>query len=315
MANKKICLLGGGGFVGHHLASLLAEHGHTITIPSRRREQVKALLVLPGVEVVETDIHDPTRLAALVADHDAVINLVGILHGDHKAFIHAHVKLPHKAMAACRATGVKRYLHMSALGADPASQSFYQHSKGEGERLVLESARSHDLNVTVFRPSVIFGPGDSFLNLFADLLRLAPIVPLANARARFQPVHVIDVARAFADSLDDPATFGQAYNLCGPKAYTLEELVGLVARTLELKRLILPLGPGASLLFARAMELKPGRKLMTRDNHYAMQVDNVCPEGFPARFGQPLALEASLDYLTQAGPQRNFDHYRDLAGR
>lgn len=315
MPDKKICILGGGGFVGHHLTGLLARRGYPVTIPTRRRERVKDLLVLPTVEVVETDIHDPARLASLIAGHDAVINLVGILHGSHKDFIRNHVKLPHKVMEACRTAGVGRLLHMSALGADTASKSFYQHSKGEGERLVLEPSRSHDLNVTVFRPSVIFGPGDSFLNLFAGLLRMAPVVPLANAGARFQPVHVSDVARAYADSLEDSATFGQAYNLCGPSAYSLEELVKLVARTLGLKRTILPLGPGASQLFAWMMEFKPGRKLMTRDNHYAMQTDNVCPEGFPARFGQPLPLEINLDYLTHAGPRRDYDRYRDFAGR
>ncbi|TCJ16337.1 complex I NDUFA9 subunit family protein [Parasulfuritortus cantonensis] len=314
MLNKNVCILGGGGFVGRHLASQLAARGWRITVPARQRQRAKDLLVLPGIEVVQTDVHDPEVLARLCAGQDAVINLVGILHGSERAFTAAHVELPAKAMAACQAAGVRRFLHMSALGADPASRSLYQRSKGEGERRVLDLGRQYGIDVTVFRPSVIFGPGDSFLTLFAGLLGMAPVVPLANAGTRFQPVHVVDVARAFADAVGDPESHGQAYNLCGPEVYNLAQLVGLVAATLGLKRLILPLGAGASYWFARAMELKPGTKLMTRDNHYAMQTDNVCPDGFPARFGQPRGLAASLDYL-RGGRQDQYDGYRTVAGR
>jgi len=315
MLNKNICILGGGGFVGHQLCARLAAQGWRITVPTRRRQRINDLLVLPSVDVVEANIHDPATLTQLFDGQDVVINLIGILHGSHKDYIRSHVKLPHKVMDACRAAGVRRLLHMSALGADTASKSFYQHSKGEDEKLVLEPGRGHDLDVTVFRPSVIFGPGDSFLNLFAGLLKLAPVVPLANAGARFQPVHVADVARAYAEAIDDPDTFGQAYNLCGPKVYSLEQLVRLVADTLGLKRTLLPLDAGLSYWFARLMELKPGRKLMTRDNHYAMQTDNVCPNGFPARFGTPRTLEASLDYLRGNGNRGHYNAYRETAGR
>ena len=309
----KICILGGGGFVGRNLVSQLARHGHRITVPTRQRQRAKDLLVLPDIEVVETDIHDLAKLGRLLAGQDTVVNLVGILHGSRQAFERAHVELPAKVVAACRANGVRRLLHMSALGADGGSRSVYQQSKAGGEKRVL---MAKDLDVTVFRPSVIFGPGDNFLNLFADLLELAPVVPLANGHARFQPVHVADVARAFALAVGDPATFGQAYNLCGPKAYTLAELVRIVADTLGLKRAVVPLNPSLSYLFARLMELKPGRKLMTRDDHYAMQVDNVCPEGFPGLFGTPAALEGRLDYLVgRDGIRGRYDLFRSRAGR
>lgn len=309
----KICILGGGGFVGRNLVSQLARRGHRITVPTRQRQRAKDLLVLPDIEVVETDIHDLAKLGRLLAGQDAVVNLVGILHGSRQAFEYAHVELPAKVVAACRANGVRRLLHMSALGADGGSRSVYQQSKAGGEKRVL---MAKDLDVTVFRPSVIFGPGDNFLNLFADLLELAPVVPLADGHARFQPVHVADVARAFALAVDDPATFGQAYNLCGPKAYTLAELVRIVADTLGLKRAVVPLNPSLSYLFARLMELKPGRKLMTRDDHYAMLVDNVCPEGFPGLFGTPAALEGRLDYLVgRDGIRGRYDLFRSRAGR
>jgi NADH dehydrogenase len=312
---KKICILGGGGFVGHHLASQLAAQGHRVLVPTRRRNRIKDLTVLPTVDLVEADIHEQHELEHLFQGADAVINLVGILHGGQKDFVRNHVKLPHKAMEACRSAGVGRFLHMSALGADTASRSFYQHSKGEGERLVLEPGRGHDLDVTVFRPSVIFGPGDSFLTMFAQMLQVAPVVPLAGAASRFQPVYVEDVARAFVMSLADPATFGQAYNLCGPKVYTLQQLVEAVAATLGLRRTVIPLGSTASYWLARALELKPGAKIMTRDNYYAMQVDNVCPDGFPARFGAATALESVIGYLQEAAPRRAYDAFRANAHR
>jgi uncharacterized protein YbjT (DUF2867 family) len=324
MTIQNVCILGGGGFVGHHLVAMLAARGINIRVPARRREAVKDLLVLPTVEVVETDIHDSSSLKKLFGGMDAVINLVGLLHesnsgkGDGQqarrgSFQHAHVELPRKVVHACKDAGVSRLLHMSALGAEASSPSAYQRSKAAGEALVMQI--SGKLDVTVFRPSVIFGPGDSFLTLFADLLKMAPVIPLAGAEARFQPVFVGDVARAFADALELPVSFGQRYNLCGPKVYSLAELVRLTAASLDLCRAIVPLGQNASYWFARMMELKPGAKIMTRDNHYAMLTDNICPDGFPSLFGQPASLESVIGYLKEADPRREYMAYRIRAGR
>jgi uncharacterized protein YbjT (DUF2867 family) len=323
MTIQNVCILGGGGFVGHHLVAMLAARGINIRVPARRREAVKDLIVLPTVEVVETDIHDPVSLNALFDGMDAVINLVGLLHesasgeGEGQSarrgsFAHAHVELPRKVVQACRAAGVRRLLHMSALGANTESRSAYQRSKAAGEALVMQA---DDLAVTVFRPSVIFGPGDSFLTMFADLLKLAPVVPLAGGNARFQPVFVGDVARAFADALDLPESHGQRYNLCGPRVYSLAELVQMTAKTLDLCRVVVPLGQTPSYWFAMLMELKPGAKIMTRDNHYAMLTDNVCPAGFPALFGKATALESVIGYLKETDPRRNYTGYRSHAGR
>lgn len=322
MTIQNVCILGGGGFVGQHLVALLAARGLNVRVPARRRDAVKDLLVLPTVEIVETDIHDPASLNALFSGMDAVINLVGLLHESNAgkndgpqarrgSFRHAHVELPRKVVQACADAGVHRLLHMSALGADVNSRSAYQRSKAAGEALVMQA----DIDITVFRPSVIFGPGDSFLALFADLLKLAPVVPLAGANARFQPVFVGDVARAFADALDRPETCGQRYNLCGPTIYSLAELVRLTASSLGMNRVVAPLGENASYWFARLMELKPGKKIMTRDNHYAMLTDNVCPDGFPALFGTPTALESVIGYLREADPRRSYGAYRRFARR
>jgi uncharacterized protein YbjT (DUF2867 family) len=324
MTIQNVCILGGGGFVGHHLVALLAARGLNIRVPARRREAVKDLIVLPTVEVVETDIHDPASLKNLCNGMDAVINLVGLLHESDSgksdnaqarrgSFQHAHVELPRKVVQACKEAGVPRLLHMSALGAEQNSRSAYQRSKAAGEALVMQAAG--ELAVTVFRPSVIFGPGDSFLSMFADLLKIAPVVPLAGGNARFQPVFVGDVARAFADALDLPESHGQSYNLCGPKVYTLAELVRLTAASLDMCRVIVPLGETPSYFFAMLMELKPGQKIMTRDNHYAMLTDNVCPDGFPSLFGKATALESVIGYLKEADPRRGYMAYRTRAGR
>jgi NADH dehydrogenase len=311
MAQSSICVLGGGGFVGSHLVALLSARGHRVVVPTRRRERCKPLFLLPGVEVVEANVNDPAILKGLFVGMDAVINLVGILHERPPVeFQCSHEQLPRKVAEACVSLGVTRLLHMSALSASADSRSRYQRSKHAGEVAVLGTK---NLRATVFRPSVIFGPGDSFLTLFAGLLKLAPVLPLAGASARFQPVYVGDVARAFADALDDRASYGRALDLCGPRVYTLAELVELTAASLGLKRCVLPLGATASYWFARLMELKPGSKLMTRDNHYAMLSDNVC--GADQNCAGATPLESVIGYLREADARRSYMRFRAHAGR
>lgn len=215
---ENVCVLGGSGFIGRHICEVLAAKGYRLRVPTRRRERVKHLTVLPTVELVEADIHDPRTLSWCLRGQHAVINLVGILHGN---FQQVHVELPRKVVGACKAQGVQRLLHMSALNADVNGPSDYVRSKGQGEIVVRESGLAY----TVFRPSVVFGPGDRFLTVFARMQSMAPIVPLACANARFQPVYVEDVAAAYAAALEDPEAIGAAYDLCGPKVYTLRELV------------------------------------------------------------------------------------------
>ncbi|MDO9465998.1 MAG: complex I NDUFA9 subunit family protein [Thiobacillus sp.] len=345
MKIERICILGGSGFVGTHLVSQLAARGLEVRVLSRRREMAKELILLPTVEVVEADVHDQQELIRQFRGMDAVINLVGILHertvgrvdlpsarcGD---FQHTHIELTRKVIHAMGEAGVHRLLQMSALGADPNARSAYQRSKGIGEALVREAGRHHiehenwylngpkfihgyGLNATIFRPSVIFGRGDSFLSMFASLLKVFPILPLASAGARFAPVHVEDVARAFTDSLDNPATYGQSYDLCGPRAYTLQELVRYVGDVTGKRRSIVPLGKWMSYFQAWAMEFKPGSKLMTRDNYYAMSTDNVCAGGWPSVFDfQPATLEAvAPEYLRPGTPRARYEGYRESARR
>jgi NADH dehydrogenase len=279
-------ILGGAGFLGRHLAAELARRAVEVTVPSRRRERAKHLIVLPAVDVVEADINAPGVLERLARGRDAVINLVGILHGN---FERAHVELPKAIVAACRASGVPRLLHVSALGAAPDAPSEYQRSKARGEQVVLGA---EGLAVTVFRPSVVFGPEDRFLNTFACLARYLPVLALACPQARFQPVYVGDVARALAEALDEPEAHGKRYDLCGPREYTLKALVEYACAATGRHRLVLGLPPSLSYLQARLLEWSPG-PLMTRDNYHSMQVPNVCAKDCTLPFGlAPTALEA-----------------------
>lgn len=319
MPCAKVLIIGGSGFVGSHIAHRLAARGTTVRIPTRRRERVRHLLTLPHTEVVEADVHNPADLERLVGGCDAVINLVGILHGGHgapysSAFERAHVTLPEKLVAACRAGGVRRLVHMSALGADPQGASQYQRSKGDGEAAVRAAADT--LDATIFRPSVIFGRGDSFLTLFAGLVDLFPVLPLANSEALFQPVWVSDVAEAFVRSLDDRSSHGQCYDLCGPERYTLRQLVETVARLRGRCGCILPLPDAIGRIQAGLMELLPN-PLMSVDNIESMTVPNVC--GPACRFPfdiTPRALSAvAPTYLGNTSPRSRYADARQRARR
>lgn len=285
MSKHKIVVLGGTGFVGRHLTARLCALGHEVTIITRRRERHRDLLVLPTVQVIEGDVHNPALLQNEFQGHDTAINLVGILNEaghDGRGFERAHAELPAKVIAACRASGVTRLLHMCALKASEDAPSHYLRSKARGEALVLAAK---DLQVTSFRPSVIFGPDDSFTRRFAGLIRLAPIMfPLACPQARFQPVFVEDVAQAFIHALDQRQCFGQAYELCGPTVYTLRELVQTIADLIGVKTRIVGLSDGLSRLQARVLEYFPG-KPFSLDNYRSLQIDSVCDRGFPPVLG------------------------------
>lgn len=316
---KNILLIGGSGFVGGHVARRLAAQGHRVTVPTRHRERARHLIVLPTVEVVETDVHDDARLAELVAGQDAVINLVGILHSRYGLpygpdFARAHVELPSRIAAACRAAGVRRLIHVSALNADSNGPSQYLRSKGEGEAVLREAGAALDL--TIFRPSVIFGPEDSFLNLFARLQRLAPVMPLGNPQARFQPVYVEDVAQAIVACLDRRDAVGQAYCCCGPRVYTLAELVRYVGGQIGKPRPIIALPEALARIQAGLLELLPNPP-MSVDNLDSMDVDSVCPGGELLPFGaMPAALEAvAPEYLAASTPRYRYYGYRLKAHR
>ncbi len=314
MNMQGVCILGGTGFVGRHLIYRLAERGYRVRVLTRRRECHRDLLVLPSLELIEADIHDPQVLAQHFAGCEAVINLVGILnekgHNGH-GFYRVHVELTHKIADACHKQNIKRLLHMSALNADARQGlSFYLRSKGQGEDF-LHNAQN--LHVTSFRPSVIFGPEDSFFNRFAKLLKIAPwLFPLACPNARFAPVYVDDVAQAFAHALQDRHSFGRRYDLCGPHTYTLKQLVEYTASVIGVRRRVIGLSDFLSRWQARIFEYLPG-KPFSWDNYQSLKIDSVCGGDLP--FGiQPTPLEAVVPgHLTHHTSKSRYAAYRSHA--
>ena len=305
--------------MGGHLCAELARRHLQIRVLTRRKERCRHLLVFPTLELVETDIHYASRLNVQFRDCDAIVNLVGILNegpGANHRFEEAHELLPAKVTEACQFNGIKRLLHMSALGADPKGPSNYLRSKAAGE----EAAHAAELDgtaVTSFRPSVIFGSDDDFFNRFASLLILSPLVfPLACPNSRLAPVYVGDVCRAFADSLEDKATFGKRLELCGPRSYTLKELVEYTASVLGLRRKIIGLNDGLSRLQARLLERLPG-KPFSYDNYLSLSKDSVCSHnGFEQLGISPRAIEAiAPSYLGNQNRTSRYQNLRTTAGR
>ena len=313
MQRLNVALLGGSGFVGSHVAHCLDGAGYKVRVLTRKRESAKHLILLPNVEVVECDIRDDEALRQGLKGADAVINLVGILHERRGArFYDIHAEFPRRVVEACRHQSITRLLHVSALRAGPHAPSLYLRTKGEGEAAVRKSG----LQWTLFKPSVVFGSGDSFMTLFARLARRMPVLFRACPDARSQPVWVEDLARAVVLSLDHPATLGQTYNLCGPRQYTLRELVAYAASCAGARPRIIGLNRILSKLQATFMELLP-IQLMTRDNVRSMQIDSICDCDFPAVFEiVPTPLEAvAPSYLQGDTPRAGYLRFRTFAGR
>ena len=279
MLIKKIAILGGTGFVGQSLCNRLSKDGYKLKVPTRNREYNRDnLILLPNLELIETDIHNSDDLKELLIDCDAVINLVGILNekrNNGKGFRKVHVELVKNLISICKVHGIRRILQISALGADAKNgKSFYLKTKGEAEKLLRSN--SVGIKTTILKPSVIFGKKDSFFNRFAKLLKICPFFfPLACYKTKFSPIYVLDVVEMIANSINDPNSHNKSYQLCGPKTYSLENLVKFTSETLDLKCVIIPLNNTLSYFQARVFDFLPNKPFST-DNYLSAQTDSIC---------------------------------------
>ena len=313
-----IVILGGTGFLGTRLVARLIKEGHRVTVLSRDREQHKHLLVLPGLTLQNCDVYDESQLSEHLRGKDVVVNLVGILNErgfGGGGFRRAHTELTRMVLQAGRSAGVTRLLQVTALQASVDAPSYYLRSKGEAERLIRESWPG--LEWTIFQPSVMFGPGDSFLNRFANLLASLPLViPLARPNARFQPVLVDDVIEALLRCLRGGPCVRQTYELGGPEVYTLREIVELVAKLTGRRRWIVGLPDFAGRLQGLVMDFVPGRPFSS-DNFRSLTVDSVCKvDGFAKLGIKPQSMLASArQYLGAFEDNARLSHNRAAAGR
>jgi uncharacterized protein YbjT (DUF2867 family) len=320
MLIKRIAILGGTGFVGQSLCNRLSREGYKLKVLTRSREYHREnLILLPELDLVQTDIHNPERLKFHLADCDAVINLVGILNekgNSGKGFKQAHVELAEKIIRACEENGIHRLLQMSALNADATNgKSHYLRTKGEAED-ILHSNKA-GIHVTSFRPSIIFGRDDSFFNRFANLLKMTPLFfPLACYGTKFAPIYVLDVVEMMSRSIKDPDSYGQKYQLCGPKTYTLEELVNYTADALGLKRTIIPLNDILSRIQATVFDFVPGKPFST-DNYLSAKKDSICDCNDLARYNiKATAIESVVpQYLTKHSYRSLYTKFRSSIPR
>lgn len=318
MRHQTIALIGGSGFIGTHLANALVAGGKSVRVATRRRSHASHLTLLP-LDVIEFDPFDQIELARFIEGADAVVNLAGTLHGRRgnpygAEFAKLHVELPSKIAAACEGKGVHRLMHLSAINADSNGPSMYLRSKGDGEKAVLAAAQ---VATTIFRPSVVFGSEDRFLNTFAALQRLFPVLPLAKANAKFQPVYVGDVVKAIVGTLDLDAAHGRTYELGGPAVYTLESLVRYCGEMIGRDARIVRLPDAFAYMQALTFETLPGAPLITRDNLDSMSRDAVLSGPLAPELNlEPVAIEAiAPTYLNEASLRSRFSAFRAAAGR
>jgi uncharacterized protein YbjT (DUF2867 family) len=307
----RVLVLGGSGFVGRALLRQLSAQGHQLTVPVRRPERQRDLRLIPNVSVLPIEHFSDLQLRKLLRGHDAVINLVGILHESGKAtFRSVHIDLVRKLAIACEVEGVKRLIHISALGASVDAPSRYLRSKAEAEAVLASS----DLEITILRPSVMFGEGDNFINAFASLLSKTPLMPVVCPKSLLSPVWVEDVAKVISVALSHKSSIGQTYELCGERVYSLMELWQLIAEMRGCKVDFMALPDFLSRWTARLMGLMP-TPMMTYDNYLSLQVPSVCHQPMPFGFSAMSLRSYALQVLAKGRVRQRYDDMRQIAGR
>lgn len=314
MKIDKICVLGGTGFVGRHLISRLANQGYKIKVLTRNPQKYRDLYVLPSIIIAKVNVHDVKTLIEHFTGYDVIINLIGILYETtNQSFQHLHVELVSNILEACRSVGIKHILHMSALNASTTSPSNYLRTKANGEQLLLSE---DSIRVTCFRPSVIFAPDDNFYNRFAHIVKIFPVLLLACPHAKFAPVYVGDVVRVFEIILENKYMGSKIYELCGPRVYSLREIVESIIRMLKLKVLVINLSDRLSLLQARILG-KFG--IFTIDHYLSLKFSNsTCKCNILNQLGiEPLPVESIMTayFAQQSTQKKRYNKLRQSAGR
>ncbi|MFN3932608.1 MAG: complex I NDUFA9 subunit family protein [Brevundimonas sp.] len=294
-----ITVFGGSGFVGSQVVQDLARRGWRIRVAVRRPDRAWKLQTsghVGQIQAVRCDARDPLQLEAALQGADAAINLIGILYeSGARTFEAMHVDVARDIAAACAAAGVGRLVHMSALGANPESDSTYACTKAAGEMAVREVKP----DAVVIRPSVVFGPGDDFLNRFASMASMSPFLPLiGGGRTRFQPVYVGDVAEAIVRAVERPDAAGRTFELGGPAAMTFEDILKLILKETRRDNGLLPLpffaarGIGSLAQLTSMVGIAP---VLTRDQVALLETDNVVAdsaEGLAELGIEPTGVEA-----------------------
>ena len=309
---NKVVILGGTGFIGAQLATKLSPKSKKIIIPTRNTESNLGLKMIPNLEIVSTDVKDERSINLLLEDADLVINTVGILNeiNEDNSFDKIHYQLPKKVSNSIKKNKVKRFMHISSLNADPKSIGKYLKSKGKAEDFLISETSSF-CNLTIFRPSIVFGESDSFFNKFASLLKFLPIFPLACPNAKFMPVYVEDLTDFMISTINTIDTYGQKIDVTGPNEYTFRELIDQTLIALNTRRIIIPLNNFLSRLQARVFEKLPG-KLFTMDNYQSLQIDSCSDEGFK---GSSSLEDIIPQYLNIKTKQERFEKLRKKSGR
>ena len=318
-----VTVFGGSGFLGRHVVRALLKRGWRVRAAVRRPDlagHLQPLGMIGWVQPVQANLRYRWSVDRAVTNADAVVNLVAIPYErGRQRFDAVHVFGARAVAEAARGAGIDKLVHVSVLGADPQSASDYYRSKAEGEAAVFETVPG----AVVYRPSLMFGPEDHFFNRFAGLARMVPAFPLIGGGAtRFQPVFAGDVATAIADAVEGRVPGGKVFELGGKETKTFRELLELMLRTIERRRLLVPLPWFAARTIAAVAQYLPGR-LVTPDQVRQLMLDNIVSDA-ATRDGRTLrglgidatSLEAILEsYLYRFRQHGEFDRPKPVQGQ
>ena len=312
---KHAVLFGGAGFIGSELVGALCGDNWNVTVVTKRPHRHRNLLVIPSLRMVEPGELSDEKIGSLISESDTVVNLIGILNQSRKeTFQELHTHLPERIARICLQNGARRLIHLSAFGAAVEAPSEYLKSRGLAEQ-ALQTIMQQGLDCTIIRPSIVFGSGDSFSQLFRQLLTLTPIVfPLVAPNARIQPVYVKDLIGCIVHAIKVEPAQCDSYDVVGPQTYTLRDAIELIDQLSGMRHRIIGLSPMVSRLMAALMQFAPGKPL-TPDNLRSLHASNEAREDTPAPYGIQSTRFESVAGTWLNRQSNRLDRFRMEAGR